>query len=66
MTDTPKFCKDCRHAVGPIASAKCNASLDLENREYLVQGATLDAMQYCTVMRVLKCGPEGKLWEAKE
>ena len=63
-----KFCKDCRHCRLPLEYAKCLVSASPDHPEYLVYPESPAALLFCSTMRMsgAKCGPDGKLWEAKE
>ena len=75
MSEPLRFCKNCKHvlieALG-ITYAKCGrleAVKEVTAPDFLVSGdGPTHEVSYCSTMRLSasKCGPEGRLWEAKE
>ena len=70
-----KFCRDCKHIVlaKALANSQCGHEKGLKYSiaevEFLVTGVPPAIGRYfCETMRdsVGECGPEGKLWEAKD
>ena len=68
--NSPRFCKDCRHAVsyGKIKPVlRCGISLNLEDPHYLTYGDAESSQVYCMVARTASysCGQDGTLFEPK-
>ena len=62
MSDDLKLCIDCKWLViGSYSEAGCSHPEAI--KVDLVYGRRI--MKGCEAMRVVKCGPEGKLWEPK-
>ena len=62
MSDQPKFCKDCKHYRWNDSKCLVSPKLDLETGDEgffsagVIRGSSVPD----------DCGPEGKLWEAKD